>query len=136
VDWPNPVVIGAFPGLSGILPSCAIIETEPKPGEFPPIAMDTLLPGCEAVAINSSALINRGLPRILRLAVDARTALIEPSTRPTSRLFHYGIEVLGGLIVEDASGLASAIQAGALLREFGEFGRCIHFSREESVPVE
>ncbi len=130
------VVIGAFPGLGGILPNCAIIETEPKPGEFPPIAMDTLLPGCEAVVINSSALINRGLPRILRLAVDARTALIGPSTPLTSRLNHYGIEVLGGLVVEDASGLASAIQAGALSREFGKFGRYIHLSREEPMSVE
>ena len=61
------MAIGAFPGLSGILPDCTVIETEPRPGEFPLVAMDTLLPGCGAAVINSSALINRSLPRILRL---------------------------------------------------------------------
>ena len=29
------VAIGGFPGLSGILPDCTVIETEPRPGEFP-----------------------------------------------------------------------------------------------------
>ena len=120
------VVIGAFPGLSGILPDCAVIETEPRPGEFPPVAMDTLLPGCGAAVINSSALINRILPRILRLAQGARIALIGPSTPLTSRLNSYGIEVLSGLIVENIRGLANAIQAGALPREFGKFGRFVH----------
>lgn len=120
------VVIGAFPGLSGILPGCAVIETEPRPGEFPPIAMDTLLPGCGAAVVNSSALINRTLPRILRLAQDGRIGLIGPSTPLTPRLNSYGIEVLGGLIVENVRGLAMAIQAGALPREFGKFGRFVH----------
>lgn len=121
------VAIGAFPGLSGVLPDCVVIETEPRPGEYPPIAMDSLLPGCGAAAINSSALINRNLPRILRLAEDARVALIGPSTPLTPRLNSYGVEILGGLIVEDIPGLASALRAGALSREFGKFGRFIHF---------
>ena len=120
------VVIGAFPGLSGILPDSAVIETEPRAGEFPPVAMDTLLPGCGAAVINSSALINRSLPRILRLAQGARTALIGPSTPLTPRLHSYGIEVLSGLIVENVRGLANAIEAGALPREFGKFGRFVH----------
>ena len=127
------VAIGAFPGLSGVLPNCAVIEAEPRPGEFPPIAMDTLLPGCGAAVINSSALINRSLPRILRLAPDARVALIGPSTPLTSRLTSYGIEILGGLIVEDISGLASAIQAGALPREFSRFGRFVHMQDRKNA---
>ena|SRR5208337_1833709 len=120
------VAIGGFPGLSGILPDCIVIEAEPRPGEFPLVAMDTLLPGCGAAIINSSALINRSLPRILRLGQDARTALIGPSTPLTPRLHSYGIEVLGGLIVENVPGLARAVQAGALPREFGKFGRFVH----------
>ncbi len=126
------VVIGAFPGLSGILPDCAVIETEPRPGEFPPIAMDTLLPGCGAAVVNSSALINRTLPRILRLARDGRIGLIGPSTPLTPRLNSYGIEALGGLIVENVRGLATAIQAGALPREFGKFGRFVHIQGNQA----
>ena len=86
--------------------------------------MDSLSPRCGAAVINSSALINRSLPRILRLAEDARVALIGPST--PSRLTSYGVGILGGLIVEDIPGLASALRAGASSREFGKFGRFIH----------
>lgn len=123
------VVIGAFPGVDGILPNRAVIETDPKPGEFPTAAMDTLLPGCGAAIVNSSALINRTLPRILRLARNRRVALIGPTTPMTPRLYDYGLEVLGGLVVADPAGLACAIRAGALPREFGRFGRFVHLSR-------
>jgi len=123
------VVIGAFPGVDGILPNCSIIETEPRPGEFPIVAMDALLPGCGGAVINSSALVNRSLPRILRLAQGARAALIGPSTPLSSRLHDYGLEVLGGLIVDQPEGLATAIRAGAAPREFTRFGRYGHLAR-------
>lgn len=120
------VVIGAFPGVNEILPNCAVIETEPRPGEFPIAAMDTLLPGCGAAVVNSSALINRSLPRILRLARNRPVALVGPATPMTPRLHDYGMEVLGGLMVSNPNGLAAAIRAGALPREFGRFGRYSH----------
>jgi len=122
------VVIGAFPGLAGRIPDAAVIETDPRPGEFPPVAMDTLLPGCGGVVVNSSALINRSLPRILRLADPAPLALIGPSTPLSDRLFAYGIAVLGGLAVHDPRGLAQAIRAGAGPREFTRFARYGHLS--------
>ncbi len=121
------VVIGAFPGLSDILPHSAVIEADPRPGEFPPVAMDTLLPGCGGAVVNSSALVNRSLPRILRLASHAPVALIGPCTPLTPRLHEYGIQVLGGLVVRDPQGLAAAIRAGALPREFGRFGKYVHY---------
>lgn len=123
------VVIGAFPGLGGILPQAAVIETEPRPGEFPPVAMDTLLPGCGCAVVNASALVNRSLPRILRLAETAPLALIGLSTPLTPRLFDYGIAVLGGLVVHDPRGLAAAIRAGAAPREFTRFGQYRHRCR-------
>lgn len=123
------VVIGAFPGLAGILPHSVVIEADPRPGEFPPVAMDTLLPGCGCAVVNSSALTNRSLPRILRLAENAPLALIGPSTPLSPRLHEYGIEVLGGLVVQDPRGLAAAIRAGAGSREFPRFGQYRHRRR-------
>ncbi len=125
------VAIGAFPGLGDILPGCAVIETDPRPGEFPLVAMDTLLPGCAAAVVNSSALINRNLPRILRLAQGSRLALVGPSTPLSPRLHAYGLEILGGLVVDDPGGLAAAIRAGATPREFGRFGRYLHIRNTE-----
>jgi hypothetical protein len=122
------VVIGAFPGVEGILPNCAVIEADPKPGEFPPVAMDSLLPSCGAAIVNSSALINRSLPRILQLAQNRPVALIGPATPMTPRLHDYGLDVLGGLVVTDPAGLAAAIRAGAAPRAFGQFGRYVHLA--------
>jgi uncharacterized protein (DUF4213/DUF364 family) len=126
------VAIGAFPGLADILPDCAVIETDPRPGEFPIVAMDTLLPGCGAAVVNSSALINRNLPRILRLAQGSRIALVGPSTPLTPRLYAYGLDILGGLVISDPNGLAAAIRAGATPREFGRFGRYLHIKSSDA----
>jgi len=120
------VVIGAFPGLTDVFPHPQVIEASPRAGEYPTIAMDTLLPGCGAAVVTSSTLVNRNLPRVLRLAQGSRVALVGAGTPLTPRLFDYGIEVLGGLIVDDAAGLAAAIRAGALPREFIRFGRYAH----------
>lgn len=95
-----------------------MIEASPRPGEFPTGAMDLLLPGCAAAVVASSTLINRSAPRILRLAHGSRLALVGPVTPLSPRLYHYGAEILGGLVVHDAAGLAGAVRAGAMPREF------------------
>lgn len=120
------VVVGAFPGLANVLPDAVVIETDPRPGELPTIATDTVVPGCSAIVVNSSALINRKLPHLLNLAEGARAALIGPSTPLTPRLHDYGIEVLGGLVVRDPAGLAEAVRANAPPKAFAQFGRYIH----------
>lgn len=128
------VVIGAFPGLTEVLRQPQVIETEPRPGEYPTVAMDTLLPGCAAAVVASSTIINRSLPRILRLAQGARVAMVGPATPLTPRLYGYGLEVLGGLVVRDAKGLAEAIRAGAMPREFTRFGSYKHLRRHRHAP--
>jgi len=120
------VAVGAFPGLSTVLPHCAVIETDPRPGEYPTVAMDSLIPGCAAVVVNSSTLINRNLPRILRLSHGSRLALVGPSTPMTPRLHAYGVEILGGLQVTDPKGLAAAVKAGAHPKDFGRYGQFVH----------
>ncbi len=126
------VAIGAFPGLGGILPNSAVIEADPRPGEYPMSAMDALLSGCSAAVVNASALVNRSLPRVLRLARNRPVALIGPATPMTPRLHDYGLAVLGGLVVTDTRGLATAIRAGAAAREFNRFGRFVHIGRGPS----
>jgi len=120
------VAVGAFPGLGSVLPNCAVIETDPRPGEYPTVAMDSLLPGSSAAVVNSSTLINRNLPRILRLAQGARVAMVGPSTPMTPRLHHYGVEVLGGLQITNPKGMAAAVKAGAHPKDFLNYGRFVH----------
>lgn len=133
------LVIGAFPGLGAILPGAQVIEAQPRAGELPTIAMDTVLPGCAATVVSATSLVNRTLPRILRLAQGARLALIGPAAPMTPRLHAYGVEIIGGLRVRDPDGLARTIANGGLPREFERFGDFVHVSRgagdAKSAPV-
>jgi hypothetical protein len=123
------IVIGAFPGLARAIPKAVVIETDPRPGELPTIAMDTVVPGCAAIVVTSNTLINRKLPRILQLADQARVALIGPATPMTPRLHDYGIEILAGLVVHDTDGLAAAVAAGAPPKAFSGYGHFRHIRR-------
>lgn len=80
-----------------------VIETELRPDEYPTVAMDTLLPSRAAAVVASSTIINRSLPRILRLAQGARIALAE------------------------------AIRASAMPREFTRFGRYMHIHHDRGT---
>lgn len=122
------VAVGAFPGIDDILPGAAVIETAPRPGEYPPRAMETLLPDCAGAVVNSSTLVGRTLPHILRLVRGRPLALIGPATPMTPRLFDHGVSLMGGLVVHDPDGLATAVRAGASPREFGRFGRFVHIT--------
>lgn len=120
------MVIGGFPGLTQILPNAQVIEARPRPGELPTIAMDTVLPGCAATVVSASSIVNRTLPRILRLTHGSRVALIGPATPMTLRLHAYGVEILGGLRVRDPDGLAEVVSVGGLPRDFSQFGDYVH----------
>lgn len=124
---PGPtVVVGAFPGLAERLPHAHIIETNPRPGEFPTAAADYLLPGCRVAILTAAGLVNRTLPRLLSLAAGARVAVVGPATPLSPRLFAYGIETLAGFVVTDPEGMAIAVASGAKPREFRSFGRFVY----------
>ncbi len=125
------VVIGGFPGQRELFPHAQVIDADPQPGEYPIVAIDTLVPGAAAAVVSSSTLVNRNLPRILRLARGARVALTGPTTPLTPRLHDYGVEILGGFVVRDPRGLALAVEAGAGPREFASFGHAAHLRRQK-----
>jgi hypothetical protein len=123
------VAVGVFPGLAETLPNALLIKHEPGRGEYPLEAMESLLPGCTAVVATASNFSNRKLPRILRLAQGARTAVVGPVTPLTPRLYRYGVDVLGGLIVHDPAGLAEAVRGDIQPRDFERFGHYLHIRR-------
>jgi hypothetical protein len=51
------------------------------------------------------------------------------------RLHDYGLAVLGGFVARDVEGLAEAIKAGAMPKDFARFGRYIHLRDEFSAPA-
>ena len=109
-------VVGGFPGIEQRLPGCSVIERSPGPGQFPEAAAEWLLPISDAVVLTASAAGNLSLPRLLELAWDARVAVVGPSTTLSPRLMTYGVEVLSGLVVVDADGLARVVGEGGGVR--------------------
>lgn len=130
-DPGRTVVVGAFPGLAERLPGAAVIERDPGPGQYPEEACTWLLPAAESVVITSSTLVNRTLPRLLRLARDSRIALVGPGCPLSPRLFDYGIGVLAGLVAKDAESLVACVAGGGGPRDIKQLCRQAAIRRPE-----
>ncbi len=95
--------IGHFYNLERVAAVCdlSIIERRPGPGDLPDPACEYLLPEQDVVVMTATTLINKTMPRLLELSLKARVVVAGPSTPLTPILLEHGIEILGGLMVED-----------------------------------
>ena len=117
------VVIGRFPGLAERHPGIAVVEREPRPGEYPETALDTLLPKAEFVAVTASTIVNGSLPGILSRCRGAYVLMIGPSTPLAPALFDLGVDALSGFVAVDLDRLAQAVSEGAAVSALRPFGR-------------
>lgn len=94
-------VIGHFPFAPEPLGRAAdlrVLERSPQPGDYADSACEYLLPESDYVFISGSAFVNKTMPRLLRLARDATTIVLGPSTPLSTRLFEYGADVVTGFV--------------------------------------
>lgn len=77
------------------------LERRPQPGDYPDSACELILPQCDYVFISGSTLMNKTLPRLLRLAQGAYTVLLGPSVPLCPALLEHGIDRLSGMAVTD-----------------------------------
>jgi uncharacterized protein (DUF4213/DUF364 family) len=124
------VVIGLFPGLAERCPGIAVIEREPRPGEYPESAAETLLPEAEFVAVTASAIVNGSLPRILSLSRKAFVLMIGPSTPLSPALFDLGVGALSGFVAADTDRIAQAVSEGGAVAALRPFGRYATIRRD------
>jgi uncharacterized protein (DUF4213/DUF364 family) len=97
-------VVGHFPFLeNGIRDICdlAVLERQPKEGDYPDPACEYLLPEADFVFITGSALINKTLPRLLTLSKRAKTTLVGTSVPLASALFDFDVDCLAGYLPVD-----------------------------------
>jgi len=96
-------VIGHFYNLERVAAVCnlSILERRPEPGDFPDPACEYILPEQDVVIMTATTLINKTMPRLLELSRNARVVVAGPSTPLTPILLERGIDILGGLMVED-----------------------------------
>jgi hypothetical protein len=125
-------VVGHFRNLEQVQAVCdlSILERLPQPGDFPDPACEWILPEQDFVVITATTLINKTLPRLLELSREARVVLAGPSTPLTPSLFEFGIDLLGGLVVEDESRVWAVIQEGGQHQIFRSGSRMVKLSRE------
>jgi len=128
-------VVGHFRNLERVQAVCelSILERLPQPGDFPDPACEWILPGQDYVVITATTLINKTLPRLLQLSRNARVVLAGPSTPLTPKLFEFGIDVLGGLVVEDEARVWAVIQEGGQHQIFRNGSRMVKLVREPAV---
>ncbi len=119
------VVIGRFPHLEKRLNNVTVIEQQPSGDDYPAWATPWILPEAEKVIATASTLANRSLPGILEARGQAEVALVGPSTPLTPRLHSYGVEVLGGLVVEDVDGAARAVSEGGSVGAIKPYARMV-----------
>lgn len=117
------VMIGRFPGIAQRLPGIAVVEQEPREGEYPPSALPDLLPQARFVAVTASAIVNGTMADILSLCRGARVLVLGPSTPLATPLFELGVNVLSGFVARDVEGLARAVAEGASVAAIRSFGR-------------
>lgn len=127
----STVVIGRFPGLADRYPGIAVVEREPRAGEYPESALPQLLPNAAFVAITASTLANGSLPGILALCQNAFVLLIGPSTPLAPALFDHGVDALSGFVVRDIDKLALAVSEGAAVAALRPYGRYATIRRED-----
>lgn len=103
--------------LAGVC-DLTVFEREPKEGDLPDAAEEYLLPEMELVFITGMALTNKTMPRLLQLAQGAEIVLSGPSVPLTPILADFGVCMLAGLVVSDASACEKAISGQGFLHMF------------------
>lgn len=124
-------VVGHFRGLERLAGHCelTILERRPQAGDLPDPACEDVLPRSEFVFMTATTLINKTLPRLLALSRGAFVAVVGPTTPLTPRWFEWGVDLIGGLVVEDVPAVWPVIQEGGQHSFFDRGTRMIQLER-------
>lgn len=113
-------VIGRYPGLNVPLEGIDFHCIERIPGEqdYPDQAAEYLLPESHWAFITASALANKTLPRLLTLSQNSQTVLMGPSMPWSSVWQSVGVELIAGIVVDDADRLWRTVAEAGGVRIF------------------
>jgi len=115
------MVVGHFPFVETMRSSVRelwVMEKRPRQGDFSEEEGYQFLPKADVVAITGSSLINHSFEQIIRSCKPQSFKIIlGPSTPLSPILFNYGLDVIGGALVEDAPTVLSQIEKGCAFRQ-------------------
>ena len=122
----NVGVIGHFRGLRELYrDKCKlyIFERDPRPGDYPDPAEEYLLPEMDLVIITGMTLTNKTLPRILQLSSGAKVVLTGPSATFAPVLSRFGVDILSGMLVDNADACIDSVLNSADSMDFFRYAR-------------
>jgi uncharacterized protein len=79
----------------------SVLALQPVDGEYSYAAAEYLLPESDYVFISGSALIDKSLPRFLKLAQQAYVVIVGPTTPLAPQLSQFGVRDLSGFVIQD-----------------------------------
>jgi uncharacterized protein (DUF4213/DUF364 family) len=125
-------VIGHFHNLERLSGICelSILERKPGPGDIPDPACEYILGEQDVVIMTATTLINKTMPRLLALSRNARIVVAGPSTPLHPLMFEHGVDLLGGLIVDDQPSVWRAVAEGGQKALFTQGGRMVKVSNQ------
>jgi uncharacterized protein len=116
------VVIGRYPGLHEWAHKnkidMAVLERQPGSQDYPDSACEYLLPDADWVFITASSLTNKTFPRLAQLARGATTVLMGPTTPWLPEFYHFGIDYLAGVAIDDSEQVRTTLAEGGGVRLF------------------
>jgi uncharacterized protein (DUF4213/DUF364 family) len=104
VDGKKVAVIGHFKNLEkslGEVCELSILEKRPQHGDYPDSACEFILPLQDFVFATGVTLINKTLPRLLKISTRAEFILVGPSVPLCPGLFSFGVRDLQGFTVTE-----------------------------------
>jgi len=117
----NLMVVGHFPFANAMRPNVRnlwIMEKQPGTKHISEEEGYQLMPEADVVAITGSSLINHTFKRIM---VNCRPSsfkiMLGPSTPLSPVLFDYGLDAIGGALVEDTKTVLAMVEEGASFRQ-------------------
>ena len=79
--------------------------------------------------MTATTLINKTMPRLLALSRNARMVVAGPSTPLHPLMFNHGVDLLGGLIVDDQPSVWRTVAEGGRESLFSQGGRMVKVSK-------
>jgi len=128
-------VVGHFRNIELLFDICdlTILERIPGKGDTPDPACEYILPQQDVVIMTATTLINKTMPRLLALSRNAFTVVAGPSTPLHPLLFDHGVDLLGGLIVDNQPSVWRAVAEGGQQALFTQGGRMVKVSKTPQV---
>lgn len=98
------VVVGHFPHVEDIseYANLTVLERNCRDEwDTPDPACEYVIPDTDYVFMTGVTLINKTMPRLLRLSANSTSAVVGPSAVPSPVLFEYGLDTIAGRCVID-----------------------------------